>query len=128
MITTKHLYGWAKETELWRAIESSLQMPLQKTPDRFSTFDYETDSHVVELKSRPDLTSQSYNTWLVPACKLEGVNGKTPVLFYYFGKDKTLWRCDPTLCDQSSWAKEIPSWKQSQVHVWVPRECFVKVC
>ena len=127
MITTRHLYGWAKETELWRQIELSLKQALKRSEERYATFDYETDSFVVELKSRPDLSADSYKTWLVPACKLEGVAGKTPVLFYYFGKDKSLWRCDPTTHDQSQWMRHVPSWKSSQVHVWIPREAFTKV-
>ena len=126
-ITPLHKFGWRLETELLDRMQSFLKEPLTKTDNRFAVYDFDSNRYQVELKCRKDILSSTYSTWLVPAHKLEAVTGKIPVLFYYFELEDRLFVCFPKDHDQTNWIKEVPHWKQSQVHVWIPSSCFTQI-
>jgi hypothetical protein len=126
-ITPLHTFGWAKEEQLFPAIQASVGEPIIKTAVRYANFDWHSEHNVVELKSRR-VSSDAYSTWIVPACKLKPVKNKKIILFYYFEKDKTLWRCDPEEHDQTDWLHDTPPhWSTTQEFVWVPREVFTQI-
>ena len=126
-ITEKHIFGWARELALQAAIQVSLGEAVRKTPERYATFDWNSDHYNVELKSRPDGSSKDWTTWLVSVDKTIGRDGRKPVLFYYWAKDKTLWRCFPDDWNKDNWMKHVPHWKETQEHYWIPRECFSQI-
>jgi len=89
-ITQTHTFGWEKEVELKPKLDELFGETLMKLTDRYSRWDYECENYLIELKSRQSpLTPDSYPTWLVPACKTEGLT-KTLAIFYYFEKTKEL--------------------------------------
>lgn len=129
-ITNLHTFGWRLETVLLDRMQSFLKEPLIKTDNRFAVYDFDSEKYQVELKCRKDILSSTYSTWLVPAHKLETVASckeKIPVLFYYFELEDSLFVCFPKDHDQTGWLKEVPKWKQSQVHVWIPSTTFTRI-
>jgi len=128
-----HAYGYLKEDELKGDIETIVGEKLEKTA-KGARHDFENPETVVELKSRPALSGNGvsqkreyFDTWLIPCCKTDCLRGKKLIFFYYWGWDKTLWRCD---YDPELWAtfeRGVPFWKESQEHFYVPAEHWTLV-
>ena len=90
-ITSKHTFGWQKETELQTRLEQMFDTPLIKNTNRFNRFDFETDEYLIELKSRQaPIKPETYDTWMLPVCKTHNLT-KHLVIFYYFEQDNSLW-------------------------------------
>ena len=125
-ITQLHTFGWANEDLLKASIEKHLGCKIQKTKDRFCTFDWETKLLAVELKSRNG-SSKDYNEWIVSTAKLTHPEGKIVYLFYYWKDDNSLWVCEPDRWCQEDWVSEIPPWKDNQMHTYIDSAYFTRV-
>ena len=126
-ITPLHTFGWKNEAKLKKSIEALLHCEITKSEDRFATFDYEAPLAAIEIKSRPG-ASTDYDTWLVPSCKLEHPEAKWVMIFYYWEADNKLFLCEPEKHEERcEWFTDIPHWKTTQEHTWIPREFFEEI-
>jgi len=134
-VTNLHTFGWSKETCLKERIEAHLNEPITKTNSRYDTFDFTSDSYVIELKSRrgkdknrKPVVYSTYPDWLVPCSKTINLEEKDIIFFYYFEGDDSLWflKYDYNLFE--TFPREIPFWHPtSQEHFYIPREYFTRV-
>ena len=131
-VTDLHIYGWNKELDLWPLLETELCCKLEKTEARFDAVDFENDKYVVEIKARRSLgprgrpvTSATYSTWLLPACKGEAVekSGKRGVFFYFFEGDRTVWRLDYDAERFAKYEQKVPpAHPTGQMHYYIPAD------
>jgi hypothetical protein len=133
-VTPLHVFGWAKEVVLQPILEAIVEEPLTKTARRYDTVDFEGATCCVELKCRNaydkngrSVTSESHDTWLMPASKIDyaEANDKKVYLFYYFDGDKTLWMIEYNKGMFSHLESVRPIWhSQRSLHYYVPKEMW----
>ena len=132
-VTELHTFGWNKELDLKPRIEEGVGEEITKTATRYDSADFISPSYVIELKSRRKydkkgklVTSQTYETYLLPVCKANAACVDKELLFlYYFEGDNTLHYLvyDAELFD--TFHQERPTWHPTgQLHWYVPREAF----
>ena len=130
MITARHLFGWAKESELKGRLESFVGT-CSKTAERYDSVDF-TNQHgwKIELKARRAISEagyyqdeNSFDTWLVPECKKgEGII----IFFYYWEASGRLWYCMYDKEDFKRVECRTPPWSK-QSHFWIPRHMWREV-
>jgi uncharacterized protein YprB with RNaseH-like and TPR domain len=90
-VSPLHLFGWAREAELQPKLEDLFGVPLQKSEERYTRHDWQTDDYLIELKARMSPTRpETYPDWLVPVCKFTCNTDKEIICFYYFEETKQL--------------------------------------
>jgi len=118
-ITPGHIFGWTKESELKPKLDELFGETLVKIEDRFSRWDFECENYLVELKSRQKpITPDTFETWLVPACKTEGLS-KSLVIFYYFEMTEELFYIIYDTEDFKQFQKTTNRW--GQLHYLIPK-------
>lgn len=132
-MTALHTFGWQKESELRPWLEDFLDEPLTKTANRYDSIDFLSDSYSVELKCRRGIDnykrkvdSKTHDTWLLPACKLKGAEGKEHIYFYWFEGDNSLWMLRKEDVDWSEIICEVP-WFHTQLHYYVPKTLWKRI-
>jgi hypothetical protein len=121
-------FGLPLEAILQPVLEDNLGYPLTKTASEFDTVDFTSEERYAELKCRrPHHEKEDYNLWIFPMCKTL-CKDKPVSIFYYWSKDKTLYRVD---YDEDSWFankynKGMPT-GSNQNHWWVPRQLWTQV-
>ena len=133
-ITALHVFGWEKERVFQPILEAYVGEPLQKTRARYDTIDFEGETCCVELKCRKArdkngylVTSNSHDTWLMPASKIDyaEANHKRVFLFYYFEGDNTFWVIDYKKRMFAGLETVRPIWHSTQsLHYYVPKEMW----
>ncbi|NDC38508.1 MAG: hypothetical protein EBZ48_10705 [Proteobacteria bacterium] len=132
--TPRHAFGLHQETVLQPILEAYCEEKLTKTAKRYDTIDFEGATCVVELKcrsafdarSRP-LTSETYDSWLVPASKIDYADRckKKFFVFYWFAGDKTLWVIDYKKGLFSHLPVQYPAFhERKQPHYYVPADMW----
>lgn len=131
--TVKESWGFSLEKRLHSHLEKIIGQDLVKTSYQYDTIDFEGKDYFVELKGRPRIgfeskkyqDSNTFNSFLVPSCKVLGADKKHVVVFYYFEGDNTLWKCEYNYKWQN-FNKGYPS-ASTQQHYWVPKKCWTQV-
>jgi len=124
-ITAGHIFGWTKEEQIKPKLDELFGVSLTKIEDRFSRWDFECDDYLVELKSRQKpFTPDTYDTWLLPVCKTEGLK-KSLVIFYYFEMTQELFYIIYDTDDFKNYEKIKNRW--GQLHYLVPKEAWTLV-
>lgn len=125
VITAGHLFGWEKEVHLKPKLDELFGETLIKAQDRYSKYDFECENYLVELKSRQKpVRPDTYDTWLVPACKTEGLT-KSLVIFYYFEQTDELFYIIYDPDDFRQYEKTRNRW--GQMHYLIPRQAWTLV-
>lgn len=120
-------YGLAKEEQLKPVLERYLGKPITNTTSKTALFDFECDTHNIELKSRT-YRPEAFKTWLLPHCKVEGarVSPKKSLFFYYFEPDQSLYKIEYVEELFDSFEKKVP-YHTKQLHVFIPAALFTKI-
>lgn len=129
-ITSRHLFGFAKEVALQKKIEEAIGEPLVKSLRRMAQMDYVGDTHMVELKSRQSpILPDTYPTWLLPTCKAPaGKQTKDTIYFYHFEEDDSLWFLYYDEEQFSTFERQKPFWHPTrQEHFLIPRSEWTKI-
>ena len=134
-ITARHMFGWEREKELKGKLQDHLGEYLEKTTWRYDSIDFVSPSWVVELKSRLPLDKnrkpqrpEGFETWLLPATKVEAA-GASPLkgrFYYYWSWDSSLWYLDYEGVNWQEVYLSVPPW-HTEPHYWVPRELWKPV-
>ena len=134
-VTTLHMFGWQKETDLKATLEQHLGEELSKTTWRYDSIDFTGPSWNVELKSRLPRDKKgnpqrpgTFETWLVPASKIDSFarSAKKGRVYYFWDFDQSLWYLDYESVDWSTVERGVPMWHLEQ-HYWVPRNLWRRV-
>jgi len=124
-ITAGHIFGWTKEEQIKPKLDELFGVSLTKIEDRFSRWDFECDDYLVELKSRQKpFTPDTYDTWLLPVCKTEGLK-KSLVIFYYFEMTQELFYIIYDTDDFKAYEKTRNRW--GQLHYLIPKYAWTLV-
>ena len=133
-VTPLHLFGWEKEKAFQPILEAYVGEALVKTAARYDTVDFEGATCCVELKCRNShdknrrlVTSDSHDTWLMPASKIEyaETQKKRVILFYYFQGDNTFWVIEYERGLFAHLESVRPIWhSQRSLHYYVPKEMW----
>jgi hypothetical protein len=122
-------FGVAQERKLEKFIQTFFEEPITPTEKTFATKDWTTSERSIELKSRTDkYTSESFDTWLCPVCKIQ--EGIPFTLFYYYLSDGTIWKWDYEGDYAIDFKTEFPrDWskpggRSTQIHYLIPKEVF----
>ena len=89
-------YGIGKEIEIFSKLKELHGSTLIKTPNKYSSFDFENDNCVIELKSRRN-TKNAYPTTMVGFNKILKANKENRDVYFYFNFTDGLyrWKYDP---------------------------------
>jgi hypothetical protein len=136
-ITPLHTFGFHQELVLQPVLEAYVGEAIQKTAKRFDTIDFEGPTCCVELKCRSaynkhggTFKSTTYDSWLVPASKIEYAerNQKRFFIFYWFAGDRTLWVIDYQKGLFNHLQIEYPAWhERKQPHYYVPANMWTLI-
>jgi hypothetical protein len=114
-------YGLQQEDNLIERLSLIVGEELIKFPSRYSTFDFESENFLVELKSRRKTVSPScFSTWLLPACKGEVARNseKSVLFFYHWEVDDSLYYLEYNEELFDSFTKETPHFT-NQLHYYI---------
>lgn len=124
-----HNYGIDKERKLKPLLEAVVGESLTKTRHLYDIMDFESESFLVELKSRTEQYHPAdFTTWLLPTCKGEEAKKnkhKQSLFFYYWAITDELYMIEYDEKLFETFNKSIPTWhKEKQEHYWVPASEF----
>jgi hypothetical protein len=129
-------FGKASEKEIKPFLESIIGEPLIPTSKFYDTMDFESESYLIELKTR----SNKYHWdspvilkegWLLPECKIDRAKKETKkVLFFYFwASDQSLWTLEYSPEVFADLKPKIPFWNPDrQPHFYVPQDEWTRIC
>lgn len=123
---TRHEYGTNKEKELKPFLEKIVGEEFRDAEKLYSIFDWETDSFLVELKSRtPQYSHDQFSEWLLPSCKADFQTTKQKIFFYYYEKSHKLYRLDYNPALFKTFKRGVP-YGSAQEHLFCPASAWTE--
>ena len=121
----RNKFGKQKETELFDRIQTDLGETIVQELNQYSKKDYKSNNYNIELKSRRYYDCNKYPEWLVPCSKFSDTS-KPLIIYYFWDKDKTLWRYDYNQDDKKDFVfRKSPISEQD--HFDIPKRFFRQI-